>query len=281
MGCRLALAAALLLAGFIAAPQSLVAQGGPPQGPPPDDTTPTPRTPDGHPDLTGDWGFRMPAGLAKGFVSEDGKERAVLFGVPQGDIRNIGTTIPAQRRLHDKNRPPYKPELEKKVEDLDDHSNQTDPTGFSCLPPGIPRIGTPSQIMESPGWVVFFYNENRVRVIPTDGRPHLDAEPAYLGDSVGHWEGDTLVVDVTHLNDETWMGPGYFHSDALHVVELFTRKGNTLRYEATVEDPNVLTQPWVLTPRTLRMAGPFHQIEEDAPCVEHDKPHLVTNQTNP
>ena len=78
----------------------------------------------------------------------------------------------------------------------------------------------------------------------TDGRSVTDVDPSYFGDSVGHWEGDTLVVDVTHLNDETWLANGgYFHTDALHVVERYTRQGNTLRYEATAEDPNVMTKP--------------------------------------
>ena len=97
------------------------------------------------------------------------------------------------------------------------------------------------------------------RLIPTDGRAHrTDVDPSYFGDSVGHWEGDTLVVDVTHLNDETCLtngpgnqtGSGYFHSDAMHVVERYTRKGDTLRWEATVEDPTVLTKGWVMSPQT-------------------------------
>jgi hypothetical protein len=254
------------------------------QAPPPKDQSPaaapTPRTPDGHPDLTGNWSFNFLSIIAKADISADGKDRAVLFAAKDGDVRNIGNGDPASRRAAAKNKPPYKPELVKKWEELDDNSNKTDPTGFSCLPPGVPRIGAPSQILESPNWVVFFYSANRTRLIPTDGRPHLDADPSYLGDSVGHWEGDTLVVDVTHLNDQTWFGPGYFHTEAIHVVERFTRLGNTLKYEVTVEDPNVLTKPWEMTPQTLKLSGPFAQIEEDAPCIDRDQAHFVNNEVN-
>ena len=84
----------------------------------------------------------------------------------------------------------------------------------------------------------------------------------------------------TQLSDDTWFGPGYFHSDAMHVVERFTREGNDLKYEVTVEDPNVLTKPWVMAPRTLKLHGAVENIESDVPCVDRDQGHLVTNQVN-
>ncbi len=273
----LAIGSLLMVGGALAQGQSPVPSGADNNSKP----VATPRTADGHPDLTGDWSVNFLSVIAKGEVSPDGKERAVLFAAPNGDVKNIGNGDPAARRAANKNKPPYKPELVKKWEALDDDSNHTDPTAFSCLPPGVPRIGAPSQILQTPGWVVFFYaSQDRTRLIPTDGRPHLDADPSYLGDSVGHWEGDTLVVDVTHLNDQTWFGPGYFHSEAMHVVERFTRVGNSIKYEVTVDDPNVLTQAWNMTPRNLKLAGPFAQIEEDPPCVDRDQGHLVTNQVN-
>jgi hypothetical protein len=78
-----------------------------------------------------------------------------------------------------------------------------------------------------------------------------------MGDSVAKWDGDTLVVDVNNLNDDTWLGPdGYFHTEALHVVERFTRTVTPMRYDVTVEDPNVLTPPWTMNPRTLRLGTP-------------------------
>ncbi len=75
-----------------------------------------------------------------------------------------------------------------------------------------------------------------------------------MGYTVGRWEGDTLVLDSVSFNDYTWLARGgFFHSDQMRVVEKFTRKGNEILYEVTVEDPVVLVEPWVMTPRTLRM----------------------------
>ena len=151
---------------------------------------------------------------------------------------------------------------------------------------GIPRAGAPRQIVATPNLVILLYQidggagdapGNAVRLIPTDGREHRkDIDPLYFGDSVGHWEGDTLVVDVTKFTDDTWMGGrGYFHSRKMHVVERLTRKGDTLRYEATVEDPTVLTMPWVLTPRTLLHGDGM--VVEAPPCIEFDESHLVND----
>jgi hypothetical protein len=94
------------------------------------------------------------------------------------------------------------------------------------------------------------------RVMPIDGREH-DPKAAYdityLGDTVGHWEGDTLVLDSVAFIDTTWLGRGgFFHSSQMHVVERFTRQGNAILYDVTVEDPEVLVEPWVLPTRTLR-----------------------------
>jgi hypothetical protein len=81
------------------------------------------------------------------------------------------------------------------------------------------------------------------------------------------------VVDVTHLSDDTLMGPGLFHSDALHVIERYTRKGNTLRREATVEDPNVLTKPWVLPPQTRILTD--NLLYYETTCQEREASHIV------
>jgi hypothetical protein len=99
--------------------------------------------------------------------------------------------------------------------------------GFSL--PGVPRITTiglfPMQIVQTPTTIVMLYEVFSVfRVIPLNAKHPEDLEPSYMGDSVGHWEGDTLVVDVTSFNDKTWLGPvGSFHSEALHVTERYTR----------------------------------------------------------
>ncbi len=97
------------------------------------------------------------------------------------------------------------------------------------------------------------------RMIPLTGQP-LDPQRVlqytYMGYTVGRWEGDTLILDAIGFTDETWMGRGgKFHSDQMRVVERFTRKGNTMLYEVTVEDPVVLAEPWVMNSRTLRLAN--------------------------
>ena len=107
------------------------------------------------------------------------------------------------------------------------------------------------------------------RVIPTDGRPHrTDVSPSVMGDSVGHWEGDTFVVDVTLFDDSTWFERhGSFHTEAMHVTERITRKGDTYQYTATVADPNVLAKPWTSQPVTRVIGGADDLPGPDVPCV--------------
>jgi hypothetical protein len=121
--------------------------------------------------------------------------------------------------------------------------------GEKCLPRGVPdTIGEPYpiQIVQTPSLVVVLYEAGEYfRTIPTDGRPHpKDLDPTWMGNSVGHWEGDTLVVDVTGVNDKVSVGE-YRHTTAYHLVERFERKTyDTLKYSATIEDPNVFAAPW-------------------------------------
>jgi hypothetical protein len=122
---------------------------------------------------------------------------------------------------------------------------------FSCFPPGVPRIylyNFPVQIVQIPGQViVLFEYDHFVRRIYTDGRPH-DAEqgPLWMGDSIGKWEGDALVVDTTNFNDKTYIDRvGRPHSDALHLTERFRRiDPNSLELDFTVDDPKAYTKPW-------------------------------------
>jgi len=121
--------------------------------------------------------------------------------------------------------------------------------GEHCLPRGVPdTIGEPYpiQIVQTPNLVVILYEADELfRAIPTDGRPHpKNLDPTWMGNSVGHWEGDTLVVDVTGVNDIVSVGE-YRHTTAYHVVEKFTRSAyDTLQYSATIDDPNVFAAPW-------------------------------------
>jgi hypothetical protein len=109
-----------------------------------------------------------------------------------------------------------------------------------------------NQIVQGPGWVAL-RNEmiHEARLIPTDGRRHIPpAIRSYMGDSVGHWDGTTLVVDTTNFNGRTGIGANgraIYHSDAMHVVERFTRVDtNTIQYEATIDDPKTWTRPFTI-----------------------------------
>ena len=141
-------------------------------------------------------------------------------------------------------------------------TNKEDPV-MTCQPLGLPRQGPPRRIYQSEKDITFLYNQyadaggglGEFRVVPTDGRKHrpeAEFDAKYYGDTVGHWEGDTLVLDSIGFTDRTWFGRGgFFHTSSMHIVERFTRQGNTILYEVTVEDPEVLVEPWVLAPRTL------------------------------
>jgi hypothetical protein len=192
---------------------------------------PVPRTADGHPDLNGVWESTMLSiTLEAGRASGDPISPIVrtAFGGP----------------------PPYTLAAKPKHDEYVKRQGIDDPM-TRCLPVGVPRITIqpmPFQIVQTPGKVVILYEYfSLFRVIPTDGSPHpSDAYPTFMGDSVAHWEGDTLVVDVTQFNDKTWLtGVGTYHSEALHVTERFTRTDyNTISYDAVMEDSQVFTKPW-------------------------------------
>ncbi|PYU27817.1 MAG: hypothetical protein DMG32_05015 [Acidobacteria bacterium] len=255
----------LCAAPMPAASQQKSAAGAPKAAPDVPSARPIRRLADGHPDLNGFW------------ASSAGPDTPVGgFGPPDPNVRRGDNG--ARARLADPNQPPYKPELLEKVKDLARNESKLDPA-FFCKPGGIPRIGPPHAIIQAPGMpIVFLYQViagNAFRLVPTDGRPHdPEADLSYYGDSVGHWEGDTLVVDSTDFNDDTWLGlDGWFHSTALHVVERITREGDTIRYQATVEDPNVFTRPWAMNPRIAKATTDL--IVENAPCVERDEGHII------
>jgi hypothetical protein len=227
-------------------------------------------------------------------IDEQGNLRYTASG--RGDASTGITAVNFERdstlsRRSDPNKPMYKAEFWEKVAYLDDNRNRED-AYFSCGMPGVPRMGPPIKIVQTGSdEVVFFYDiypaGRTYRVIPTDGRAHhpdRSLEPTYMGDSVGHWEGETLVVDVIGFNDISWLQtPGYFHSFDMRVTERLRREGNVLHYQATVEDPVVLTQPWVMNPRTLNLntlpwEDPASGFWEDLPCNETDLEHLVTKE---
>jgi hypothetical protein len=161
-----------------------------------------------------------------------------------------------------------------------------------CLPSALPRAHLPVgyntyQIEQISGYVVMLYEWNHLyRYIPLDGRPHVSADIRLgMGDSRGHWEGNTLVVDVTNFTENTWVvghgappegapasalttGHGVFHGSELHVVERFTLKdADTIHYEVTIEDPEVFTAPWTIAFDALTRAPEDHMLFEYA-CHE-------------
>jgi hypothetical protein len=247
---------------------------------------PTPHAEDGHPDLSGRWGG---AGGFFSFKDDEGthiylrSREAPKDKDPDGKLRRYYLQVDGDKqRAANPNKPPYKPDLLAKVRQLDRDENKLDPV-VQCHPPGVVRMGPPARIVQSKGWIVFLYTTepgNFSRLIPTDGRAHrTDLDTSYNGDSVAHWDGNTLVVDATGFNDDTWLGSdGWFHSEAMHVVERFTRDGDTLRYEETVEDPEVFTGPWVRTPRVLRLnTNPNDEISDAPYCHAVDADHIVNH----
>src|SRR5438552_2019653 len=255
----------------------------------------TPRTADEHPDLNGRWGGG--AGGAVGTASIQGLDRSgnrVTFASLE-DAKANATKIFARNytarhanptyserdqgmtdRYRDNLNPPaYKPEYWDRVQYLDMHGNYLD-TAFLCAPVGLPRIGAPARIVQLPGEVILMYNaRNTWRVVPTDGRPHNPVnskDQTYMGDSVGRWEGDTLVVEAVGFNDDTWLGwAGWFHSTDMRVVERFRREGDTLYYGFTVYDP-VLAEPWEVKPRTMQLDKSNAPYNEEPPCVMNPRP---------
>jgi len=122
---------------------------------------------------------------------------------------------------------------------------------LSCYPPGVPRIlliPFPTQIIQIPGQVMMVFEyDHFVRFIDLERRQHpKDPSPSWMGDSIGHWEGDTLVVDTVGVNDKTWLDQvGHPHSDALHVIERIRRPDHdTLVDDLTIDDPKAYTKPW-------------------------------------
>lgn len=139
--------------------------------------------------------------------------------------------------------------------------------GTDCKPLGVPQSFVtpyPFQIVQTPKLIMMIFEyPNALRFIPIDGRDHpVDPDPTWMGDSVGRWDGDTLVVDSVGFNDKTEVS-GYMHTESLHVVERFKRLENgSLQYDVTVEDPNVFARPWVLPSRVLPFRPELDRVDE-------------------
>jgi len=224
----LRLSAAVALAAVASTPLGVVAQSR-------SATDDVPRTADGRPDLSGIWIATSALGLLEGMEAVQAARAA---------DREAGRSLPQPEP------PPYKPEAEALRQRYLDRQGIDDPMS-RCLLSGVPRINTrplPFEIVQLPDRVIMLYEVHHAfRIIPTDGRPHPeDLEPTYLGDSVGRWEGDTLVVEVVGFNDDTWLaGTGTHHSEEMRVIERYTRdSADTILYEAVIDDPVVFEKPW-------------------------------------
>ena len=209
-----------------------------------------PRTPDGQPDLQGTW---SPNGRLNGFthsIEEGFDPTTTLFhGWNVKDIQVNLLVDPMRGRI------PYQSWTDvRRTEELKGHFGPTkreDLEGWlRCFQAGVPRAqlgGT--TIRQAPGYVLFLDMARTTRIIPLDGRPHIDDNlKLWMGDSRGHWEGNTLVVETTNNNDKTeFDAHGTFHSDAMRVVERLTMiDADTIYYEATIDDPKVFAKPWSL-----------------------------------
>ena len=212
---------------------------------------PVPRTPDGKPDLQGVWW----QGGDFNFGGGRGRAGGAAPAQPQG---------PPVPRVTWQSL--YTPEYAAKAKPL---SDKDDPSLY-CIPTiDGPQQSDIFQIVQTPRWVVYLQETyHGFRLIPLDGRPHNEEVlPAFRGESTGHWEGDTLVVDVTNFNTRNWVmygvnGPASLHSDSLRVVERYTRTAaNALEVERTYEDPKALVKPWI-RPKKVFTLAPFDRIME-------------------
>jgi hypothetical protein len=225
-------------------------------------TAPTPRI-GGHPDLTGNWAVANNGWI--GNYMGNGGRRCGPTQVPPcnratNQTRDFELYSPS--RFGQFGRPLYKPEYWDKVQQLDMWTNKEDPV-MTCQALGVPRQGAPRRIWQTENDITFLYmggdaggGYGEYRIMPTDGREHPpDAkfELNYMGNTVGKWEGDTLVLDSIGFIDTTWIGRGgYFHSEKMHVVEKFRREGDAVFYDVTLEDPEVLAEPLVFPTRIMR-----------------------------
>jgi hypothetical protein len=217
----------------------------------------------GKPNLSGIW---QSLGTADWDLEDHSAEPPPLF-----QLGAIGATPPGQG-IVEGGEIPYQPAAAAKKKENFANRLKLDPE-VKCYMPGVPRatyLRYPFQIVQSQKDVLFAYEFATTNRLVNMGKPEEPAVDTWMGTSNGHWEGDTLVVDVTGFNDQTWFDrAGDFHSDALHVVERYSfLDPNTLNYEATIEDPKVFTRPWKISLPLYRRREKSARLMEFK-CVEY------------
>jgi len=216
---------------------------------------PTPRTADGHPDLSGVW---FP-GTTGGY-----------------DTSNP----PAQRQFDPKvtpeEKPPFQPWAAAKIKSMTPVDFELGRASVNCMPRGTPSMFLmnpyPTKLVQTRDELIQLNELNsNFRAIHTDGRAHTkNPDPTFNGDASAHWDGNTLVIDVIAIDERTWNNfVGWFHSDQEHVIERLTRPSeNYLVYQVTIEDPKVLTKPWTSAPRQWSLS---HEDLEEYYCTNNQE----------
>jgi hypothetical protein len=258
----------------------------PAQGPP--DPYRAPRTADGRPDLNGIWQAMNtanydiqthPARPALALIRAPSRSgipglvRATPVDLPAAPVRALGAAggVPAGEGVVDGDEIPYQPWAAAKKKENSEHWLERDPE-IKCYLPGVPRatyMPQPFQILQNSTAIFIAYQyagATRNVYMKDPGPPPVDS---WMGQSVGRWDGDTLVVDVKGFNDQTWFDrSGNFHSDKLHVTERYTRTSpDVISYEATIEDPQVFSRPWKIAMPIYRRLEKNAQLM-DFKCVE-------------
>jgi hypothetical protein len=205
-------------------------------------TGPVPRLPDGKPDLSGVWDRPYVPDMSKTGKNQEGSSELPFTEWGLAQWKNY-------------------------------HAEDGDYTG-ACLPFGLVRSinsPMPMQVVQNTKYASLdFEVDNWFQVVPIDGRAHRKQEPTWSGDSVGHWEGDTLVIDTTNFNGKTKLDTiGHPHSDQLHVTQRWTRTDlGHISYEITIDDSKTYTKPWKNT-RTFTLRPDWEIMEYS--CEENNK----------
>ena len=244
----------------------------------------SPRTPDGQPDMQGIWQNDTVGGFLAVLSLEGDHSRwpaEFIIDPVTTDVLDPATATPQppQWATYIIDPPdgkiPYQPWAVAKRQEF--IANMLAPTKREHLDPnarglllGVPRVNhmaPPFQVRQVPGYVVLLYEANHgYRVIPLDDRPHVGGSiKLFNGDSRGHWDGNTLVVNVTNQNDRTWLDWLSFHGEGLRVIERWTPVGpDRIEYRATLTDPAMFTRPWTIAYGFNREKTEGFEILEDA-----------------